>query len=169
MRSLLITAVLIYAAGPAAASSIENITSGESVNSSVATVSCANCPPLQPKRKPSYVVPDLAPGTDRVELKEIHGEVKSVRTEAWLGGSPVVFVNRASEEAIRAAAMKPGEPAAADPSASTLAAGTAEIAIDETAKTAAVATITHGAPVAASMTSDRSRKIDPAAFNLRLN
>ncbi len=59
MRSLLITAALVYTAGPAAASSIDNITSGEAVNSSVATVSCAACPPLQPKRKPSYVVPDL--------------------------------------------------------------------------------------------------------------
>lgn len=120
MRSLLITAALVYAAGPAAASSIDNITSGEAVNSSVATVSCEACPPLQPKKKPSYVVPDLAPGTDRVELKEIHGEVKSVRTEAWLGGSPVIFVNDASDDAIRAAGMETSEPAVADISSSTL-------------------------------------------------
>ena len=160
MRSLLITAALVYAAGPAAASSIDNITSGEAVNSSVATVSCEACPPLQPKRKPSYVVPDLAPGTDRVELKEIHGEVKSVRTEAWLGGSPVIFVNDASDDAIRAAGMETSEPAVADISSSTLPASIAEISIDHTAKTAAVA---------ASMASDGSRKIDPAAFDLRLD
>lgn len=160
MRSLLITAALVYAAGPAAASSIDNITSGEAVNSSVATVSCEACLPLQPKKKPSYVVPDLAPGTDRVELKEIHGEVKSVRTEAWLGGSPVIFVNNASDDAIRAAGMETGEPAVADISSSTLPAGIAEISIDHTGKTAAVA---------ASMASDGSRKIDPAAFDLRLD
>ncbi len=117
MRSLLITAALVSAAGPTAASSIEDVTSGEAVNSSVATVSCADCPPLQPKKKHSYVVPELAPGTDRVEIKEIHGAVKSVRTEAWLGGSPVIFVNDASNEAIRAAAMKTGEQAVADRSA----------------------------------------------------
>lgn len=134
MRSLLITAALVYAAGPAAASSIDNITSGEAVNSSVATVSCEACPPLQPKKKPSYVVPDLAPGTDRVELKEIHGEVKSVRTEAWLGGSPVIFVNDASDDAIRAAGMETSEPAVADISSSTLPASIAEISIDHTAK-----------------------------------
>jgi hypothetical protein len=160
MRSLLITAALVYAAGPAAASSIDNITSGEAVNSSVATVSCEACPPLQPKKKPSYVVPDLAPGTDRVELKEIHGEVKSVRTEAWLGGSPVIFVNDASDDAIRAAGMETSEPALADISSGTLPAAIAEISIDHTAKTAAVA---------ASMASDGSRKIDPAAFDLRLD
>lgn len=160
MRSLLITAALVYTAGPAAASSIDNITSGEAVNSSVATVSCAACPPLQPKRKPSYVVPDLAPGTDRVELKEIHGEVKSVRTEAWLGGSPVIFVNDASDVAIRAAGMQTGEPAAADVAASTHRGEIAEISIDHTAKTAAVA---------ASMASGASRKIDPAIFDLRLD
>ncbi|MDW9461358.1 plant virulence effector HPE1-like domain-containing protein [Sinorhizobium meliloti] len=160
MRSLLITAALVYAAGPAAASSIDNITSGEAVKSSVATVSCEACPPLQPKKKPSYVVPDLAPGTDRVELKEIHGEVKSVRTEAWLGGSPVIFVNDASDDAIRAAGMETSEPAVADISSGTLPAGIAEIFIDHTAKTAAVA---------ASMASDGSRKIDPAAFDLRLD
>ncbi|RVN52536.1 plant virulence effector HPE1-like domain-containing protein [Sinorhizobium meliloti] len=160
MRSLLITAALVYAAGPAAASSIDNITSGEAVNSSVATVSCEACPPLQPKKKPSYVVPDLAPGTDHVELKEIHGEVKSVRTEAWLGGSPVIFVNDASDDAIRAAGMETSEPAVADISSSTLPASIAEISIDHTAKTAAVA---------ASMASDGSRKIDPAAFDLRLD
>ncbi len=167
MRFLLITAALVYAAGSAAASSIDNITSGEAVNSSVATISCAACPPLQPKKKPSYVVPDLASGTDRVELKEIHGEVKSVRTEAWLGGSPVIFINDASEEAIRKAAMKTGEPAVADISASTLPSGIAEI--DETAKTAAVSTISQAVPVAASLGGDGSRKIDPAAFDLRLD
>jgi hypothetical protein len=160
MRSLLITAALVYTAGPAAASSIDNITSGEAVNSSVATVSCAACPPLQPKRKPSYVVPDLAPGTDRVELKEVHGEVKSVRTEAWLGGSPVIFVNDASDVAIRAAGMQTGEPAVADVSASTHRGEIAEFSIDHTAKTAAVA---------ASMASEASRKIDPAIFDLRLD
>lgn len=168
MRSLLITAALVYAAGPAAASSIENVTSGEAVNSSVATVSCTDCPPLQPKKKPSYVVPELAPGTDRVEIKEIHGAVKSVRTEAWLGGSPVIFVNDASDEAIRAAAMRTGEQAVADSSATTLPLGTAEISIDSTAKTASVATISQAVPVAASVASG-SRKIDPAAFDLRLN
>lgn len=95
-----------------------------------------------------------------MELKEIHGEVKSVRTEAWLGGSPVIFVNNASDDAIRAAGMETGEPAVADISSSTLPAGIAEISIDHTAKTAAVA---------ASMASDGSRKIDPAAFDLRLD
>ncbi|WP_018012222.1 plant virulence effector HPE1-like domain-containing protein [Sinorhizobium medicae] len=168
MRSLLITAALVSAAGPTAASSIEDVTSGEAVNSSVATVSCADCPPLQPKKKHSYVVPELAPGTDRVEIKEIHGAVKSVRTEAWLGGSPVIFVNDAFNEAIRAAAMKTGEQAVADRSATAFPPAISEISIDGTAKTASVATISQAMPVTASEAGG-SRKIDPAAFDLRLN
>jgi hypothetical protein len=61
MRSLLITAALVLAAGTAAASSVEDVISGEAVNSSVATISCADCPPLQQKKNTSYIVPDLEP------------------------------------------------------------------------------------------------------------
>jgi hypothetical protein len=165
MRSVLITAALLHAAAPAAASSIEEMASGEAVNSSVATISCNTCPPLQPKKKPSYIVPDLAPGTDRVELKEIDGEVKSVRTEAWLGGSPVVFVNKASEEAIRTAATKAAAPMMTDASAD---APGAPAGVDHAAKTAAVTTLSHAEPVAASLAGG-SRKFDPAGFDLRLD
>lgn len=164
MRSLLITAALLCAAGPAAASSIEEMASGTVGSSSVATISCARCPTLQPKAKPSYVVPELAPGTERVELKEVDGELKSLRTEAWLGGSPVVFVNKASQEAIEAAARNADQPAVADASA-----GADTVGIDRSAKTAAVATISHAEPVAASMAADSSRKFDPADFDLRLD
>ncbi|MCA1366725.1 hypothetical protein I6F15_04795 [Bradyrhizobium sp. BRP14] len=165
MRSLLITAALLHAAGPAAASSIEEMVSGEAVNSSIATISCGTCPPLQPKKKSSYVVPDLVPGTDRVELKEIDGEVKSVRTEAWLGGSPVVFVNKASEEAIKAAAMKAAGPMVANAAAD--AAGM-PVGVDHAAKTAAVTTLSRAEPVAASLAGG-SRKFDPSGFDLRLD
>ena len=167
MRSLLITAALLCAAGPAAASSIEEMASGTVGSSSVATISCARCPTLQPKAKPSYVVPELAPGTERVELKEVDGEMKSLRTEAWLGGSPVVFVNKASQEAIEAAARNADRPTVADASAGALPADT--VGIDRSAKTAAVATISHAEPVAASMAADSSRKFDPADFDLRLD
>ncbi|AWM23870.1 hypothetical protein N181_17135 [Sinorhizobium fredii USDA 205] len=165
MRSLLITAALTLAAGTATASSVEDVASGQAVNASVATISCAECPPLQPKKKASYVVPQLAPGTAKLEVKEINGELKSVRTEAWLGGSPVVFVNKASEEAIKAAAMK------ADPAATGAAeASIAEIAdIDRTATTAAVGIVSHAEPVNASMAGSGSQEFDPSGFELRLD
>ncbi|OHV85554.1 plant virulence effector HPE1-like domain-containing protein [Ensifer sp. LCM 4579] len=166
MRSLLITAALLFAAGTAAASSIEEVVSGEAVNSSIATISCAECPPLQPKKKSSYVVPELATGTDRVELKEIDGEFKSVRTEAWLGGSPVIFVSKASEEAIRAAALEANQTKQtyASRSPSTPPSAT----IDVTTKTSAVGTLTRAEPVSAVM-AGASREFDPSAFALRLD
>lgn len=167
MRSLLITAALVFAAGTAAASSIEDVISGEAANSSVATISCAHCPPLQPKKKSSYIVPDLEPGTARVELKEIDGEVKSIRTEAWLGGSPVVFVSKASDEAIKAAAKKADSStpalAVADPAAAS------SVAIDETAKTSALGIGSRAEPVGASMAGTGSREFDPSSFALRLD
>ncbi|ASY61922.1 hypothetical protein SJ05684_c04560 [Sinorhizobium sojae CCBAU 05684] len=165
MRSLLITAALFFAAGTAAASSIEDVVSGGAVNSSVATISCAECPPLQPKKKSSYVVPELAPGTERVELKEIDGELKSVRTEAWLGGSPVVFVSKASEEAITAAALEADQPHPAH--ASTSPSAPPSVAIDVTAKTSSVGT-SRVEPVNAAM-AGASREFDPSAFALRLD
>jgi hypothetical protein len=166
MRSLLITAALVLAAGTAAASSVEDVISGEAVNSSVATISCADCPPLQQKKNTSYIVPDLEPGTDRVELKEIDGEVKSVRTEAWLGGSPVVFVSRASDEAIKAAAMEADQAAPALASADSATAPFLDI--DETAKTSAVGILSRE-PVSASLVGAGSREFDPSTFTLRLN
>ncbi len=164
MRSLLITAALFLAAGTAAASSIENVASGKAVNSSVATIQCPQCPPLQPKKSSSYVVPTLEPGTDRVEFKEFDGEIKSVRTEAWLGGSPVVFVTKASDEAIKAAAMKADPVALAHaPNATSL-----SPAVDETVKTSALG-ISGAEPIGASMAGTTSRKFDPSGFALRLN
>ncbi|WP_018238979.1 plant virulence effector HPE1-like domain-containing protein [Ensifer sp. BR816] len=166
MRSLLITAALTLAAGTATASSVEDVTSGTAVNSSVATISCSQCPPLQPKKKVSYVVPELAPGTAKLELKEIDGEMKSVRTEAWLGGSPVVFVNKASEDVIKAAAMK-ADPAPTGAAATSIA---AVAAVDRTAKTAAVAIVARAEPVSASMDGgSRSQEFDPSGFELRLD
>jgi hypothetical protein len=165
MRSLLITAALTLAAGTASASSVEDVTSGTAINSSVATISCAQCPPLQPKKKVSYVVPELKPGTAKLELKEIDGEMKSVRTEAWLGGSPVVFVNKASEDVIKAAAMKADPAPAGAPAASV----TAVTDVDRTAKTAAVGVVSRAEPVSASMAVSGSQKFDPSGFDLRLD
>lgn len=162
MRCLLIIAALFLAAGTAAASSIENVASGVAVNSSVATIPCTQCPPLQPKRSSSYVVPALELGTDRVELKEIDGEIKSVRTEAWLGGSPVVFVTKASDEAIKAAAVKSDPVALAHAPPAPL-----SPAVDET-KTSALG-ISGVEPVGASMAGTTSRKFDPSGFALRLD
>ncbi|WEZ84207.1 plant virulence effector HPE1-like domain-containing protein [Rhizobium sp. 32-5/1] len=85
MRHLVLTVSCVFAAGSAFASSIESVTTGTGDNNSIATVSCASCPPLIVKKKLSYIVPEVAKGTERVELKELNGKMKLVRTEAWLG------------------------------------------------------------------------------------
>ncbi len=173
MRLLLITTVLGLAAGNAAASSIEAIASGTTDNASVSSVSCAGCPPLQSRKKVTYVVPTIAAGDQTVEFKKINGETKMVRTEAWLGGSPVVFVSKPSQEKIQSAAAAPDD--AATVTVSNIAndqnpqASKPEfLSIDQTAKTAAVTPI--GASMAASPAADEgSQDFDPAALELRLN
>ncbi|HEV7304700.1 plant virulence effector HPE1-like domain-containing protein [Ensifer sp.] len=172
MRLLLITTILGLAAGNAQASSIDTIASGTTPNNSVATVSCTACPPLQSKKKSTYVVPTIAAGDETIELKKINGEMKVVRTEAWLGGSPVVFVSKPSREVIAQA-----EPEA-DPSETVTLATNADVEnavaddpkmlrVDHTSKTAAVT------PVGASLSSapvieEGSQDFDPSALELRL-
>ena len=155
MRILLPTFAFALLAAPAFAGSIEPA-AGTATAGSIKTISCPTCPPLKPKFKAStYHVDAIAPGTQKVEIREVNGERKIFRTEAWMGGSPVLFVNKAPAETVQAAeAEKPlDENAAAetvDTGAKTSALGTD--AARETA-TAAVAT---------------SREFDPTKFELRV-
>lgn len=177
MRLLLTTTVFALAAGNAAASSIEAIASGKAGNTSVATISCPQCPPLQTKKKVTYVVPTIDEGAETVELRKINGEMKMVRTEAWLGGSPVVFVSKPSQEVIKAAAAKTGTPTMATASMSIditrpEAHGITTLAIDETAKTAAVTPIgasMAGSAAPAPVADVASRQFDPSTLELRLD
>ncbi len=67
----------------------------ENVSGSLVDIICATCPKLKVVTVPStYVVDVLAPGTQKVEFKKINGEMKMVRTDAWMGGSPVVFISK---------------------------------------------------------------------------
>ena len=151
MRFLLPTIACGLLATPVLASSIEPVTSGAKGQGSIETISCADCPALkETKRETTYVVPDIAPGTQKVEIREIAGERKLFRSEAWLGGSPVVFVSRAPEEtADTATADKPAEPGTVDPDTMTSALGV---------KAAAASAEAAG-----------SRQLDPSTFELRLD
>lgn len=170
MRAFLLTLASIAAAGAANATSVENIASGKDADSSIATFTCSHCPPPVVK-KPSYIVPQVAPGTERVELKEINGEMKLVRTEAWLGGSPVVFVNKASDEAIKAAQVDAAPAAivgktAAAGSLPVQAEATATVAIIDTAsKTGA---LDHASMGALTPEDSSSQEVDLQNFELRL-
>ncbi len=173
MRHLVLTAACVFAAGSAFASSIEIVVPSESDNSSIAAVSCASCPPLVVKKKSAYIVPEVAKGTARVELKEVNGKMKLVRTEAWLGGSPVVFITSASDDDIKAAQAKnlplpvvtgamEANPADAGAQAA------AVIAIDTSAKTSALGSISTKSIPSKTAGMASSREFDPADFELRL-
>lgn len=76
----------------ASAGSIDPIVGHGVKSTSLVTIACTACPPLKSREKiRGYRVEDLAPPTQRVEISQVHNEMKMVRTEAWMGGSPVVF------------------------------------------------------------------------------
>ena len=120
MRGFLLASIAFASAIPAltafsaTASSLEYLHAPPASTPSVTAMPCTACPALKPDaREVTYVVPALEPGTDRSELKEINGEMKIVRAEAWLGGSPVTFVSKASDADIKLARGEPAQPALA--------------------------------------------------------
>lgn len=94
---LALTTVLVLASTHAFASSIISIASKPSLAGSIVMQSCKDCPPVHaPKtRQSAYKVPVLTPGTQKTEIVDIDGAKALVRTEAWSGGSPVVFISKA--------------------------------------------------------------------------
>ncbi|ENN89011.1 hypothetical protein RHSP_02417 [Rhizobium freirei PRF 81] len=141
MRTLFLTLACVLAGSSAMASSIQSVEGTmRSGTSSIVAKSCADCPALKPQMvEKEYNVPTLAPGTQTVVIRNIDGEKRVVRTEAWMGGSPVMFVSKPTPEALAAA-------------------GVSSDGIDVTAKTASlkeVATAPEPAP------------LDLSAFQLR--
>ena len=98
MRGLFLVPALVFAGDAAFASSITPLSGSERGNGSVVMKSCADCPPAPAMEESSdYRVPQLDPGTQKTTVIEINGEKKIARTEAWLGGSPVVHVGKMPE------------------------------------------------------------------------
>lgn len=107
MRLLPATFAVLFMAAPALASSIEPVAAFSGSGGSVSVVSCAACPALKPRPKSeAYRVEAIAPGTQKVEIREENGVRKIFRTEAWMGGSPVTFVTKAPAEPVQAAEEK---------------------------------------------------------------
>ncbi len=145
MRHIFLTAAFVLIGGSAMASSILPI-EGMSTDhgGSIISKSCSDCPALKGKAMTkTYTVPDLKPGTETTVVRDINGEKKIVRTEAWMGGSPVVFISKPTPEALEAA-------------------GISSDGIDPTAKTASV---TPAAPVAVAA---QPAPLDTSGFELRL-
>lgn len=117
MRHHIMTAAVLLASGPAFASSIEPIATSSGTGNSIMVRSCTDCPVLQvAKDKIDYIVPALKAGTQNVEIRDVNGEKKIVRTEAWLGGSPVVFISKAPADTMGVLAQTPGAKIRTEPS-----------------------------------------------------
>ncbi|MDX3925591.1 MAG: plant virulence effector HPE1-like domain-containing protein [Shinella sp.] len=166
MRNLLPVLAFAAFASPALASSIEPVASGTAGENSIETVRCLDCPPLKEKPKSeSYFVQPIEPGTQKVEIREESGERKMYRTEAWFGGSPVVFVSKLPDEPVTAPQT---ETAGAEDAAEDM--EMAGDAIDREATTSAL----HRGAAADAMAANAaaaagSRQFDSSSFELRLN
>lgn len=107
MRQIFLSAVFLLAAGSAVAASIEVIGPDRPKEAgSIITETCDHCPPLQTEAsKKDYSVPELRPGAfQQAEVRDVDGEKKIYRTENWMGGSPVLFVSKATPEQMLALA-----------------------------------------------------------------
>lgn len=108
-----IALLCLSSAQMASASSIEIIVSGERVGNSVETITCKHCPPVRVANEPSAEkVPDLPRGQQKIEVRRINGELKVLRTEAWMGGSPVLYVSEPTEAQRISAGEPPRDPEA---------------------------------------------------------
>lgn len=114
MRTLLLAAASIaatvtsLASGSAMASSIIAVEPDRNSGASVTTETCTDCPPLVKRDKYSYVVPSLQNGPQSTKVEKINGQDKIVRTETWMGGSPVVFISKATPQALASLGL-PGD------------------------------------------------------------
>lgn len=140
MRVHILALAAFSVTGLAHAGSIDSVKTGVNKVRSIEAIHCAKCV-QEAKKKVAPAAIELAPGTQKVELRTVDGVTKVYRTEAWLGGSPVVFVSKASDAMIAKHVMdKPAENLAAKVQkkpAEQPAAAEADM-IDETSTTAAV-------------------------------
>ncbi|WP_052183150.1 plant virulence effector HPE1-like domain-containing protein [Rhizobium sp. YS-1r] len=92
---LVLTTALVLASGAAFASSITTISGANPSGASIVEKRCTDCPVPKPRANEStYKVPELANGIQKTEIIDINGEKKLVRTEAWFGGSPVIYISK---------------------------------------------------------------------------
>ncbi len=92
-----VLASIVLAGGTAQAQSLTPLaTDTHASTTSMVVKNCDDCPPLLDRsdRKGAYRVPELAAGVQSVSIMEIDGEKKIVRTESWMGGSPVVYISK---------------------------------------------------------------------------
>ncbi len=112
---LVVTMIAVFAGTAASASSITGIGSTHSATPSIVEKRCNGCSALTaPSEHDTYKVPVLTQGTQKVEVLDVNGERKLVRTEVWFGGSPVIHVSKVSDWMTDERAIAGSSPATGD-------------------------------------------------------
>lgn len=94
MRKIVVMVGMLLASGSAMASSVEHIQGNRTSNGSIISVACSTCPPPTQKIKPDEsAATELPTGTQRISVRDVDGRKEMLRTEAWLGGSPVTYIS----------------------------------------------------------------------------
>ncbi|MCQ2005131.1 plant virulence effector HPE1-like domain-containing protein [Rhizobium sp. NRK18] len=168
MRYFVLTAAMTALAFQAQASSIVDIKTKPLAESrSVEAITCTTCQAADPQINMLYKVPVLQGAAQKLEIREINGEKKLVRTEAMMGGSPVELVSTPTPDIMAALGNAPIDGRAL--------AEAGKDGVDEMMTTAVGAPkIAPGEPVAASI-ADLSgpaeqpvKEINPDDFQLRM-
>ena len=169
MRLNIMVLALLSSAISAQAGSIDAVTTGKETARSIEKISCGGCV-VRAKKKEQPVV-ELAPGTQKIEIRDVDGVKKIFRTEAWLGGSPVTYVSKALPDIPVVAEEKPAktDDVAAAPEIRIDKPATSAEAdmIDEKSTTAAV-TADAGAELKVEV-APKAAAFDPGKLELRLN
>ncbi len=174
MRGVFLGSVMALAALPAMAGSIEELTAGKSTSNSIITIDCPACIDEAKVEANDYIVPELAVGTQKVEIRDTEDGKELIRIEAWQGGSPVRNVSltqaalfeQAAEFATKEQEMRQAE-LDAKQSDQDLAPGDPGVDLDAT-----TAALKPGDPIAAATAEGpASEKADPDTdkLELRLN
>lgn len=90
---LAVIAALAAVSVPAFAGSID-VKSTDRTSRSVEFIRCDACAPERDAKQQAEA-PVLKPGEQKIEIRTVNGQKMIYRTEAWMGGSPVVIVSRA--------------------------------------------------------------------------
>lgn len=94
MRHLALTAFVLFAGTAQAQSVMPFPGNTQGTTPSMLSLTCETCPPLKKADDSNYKVPELKGSTQSVSLMEIDGQKKIVRTDVWMGGSPVVHISK---------------------------------------------------------------------------
>jgi hypothetical protein len=136
---LVLAFAMVFSGSAAFASSITHIGGTQPSGKSIIVKSCTGCVAEAAKTETSsYNVPELMAGTQKTEIIEVHGKKKLARTEAWFGGSPVVYVSKVPAWMQEKAVAQASTDEAEAPQAQSAAGDVTRDGIDADATTSAV-------------------------------